>query len=688
MDAAQSPEETTTTLEVRSGGRISDHLTAWADITQDPHILDMVDGVSFEFSDFPSQVSAPRIFHFDKKLKQDMDVEIAGFLNRGIIEPSCHEPLEIISNIFPRRKKSGKIRIIGNFKDINEDIVYRKFKQTTVQDVLNNVRPNAFMCSIDLSDAYYSINVKRQHRKFLKFEWDNKLYQFCGLPQGIGCSPRIFTKLMRVPLSFLRKKGINVMAYLDDFIIISDSYESCLRDTQECINLLQKLGYVINFEKSSLTPSQSIEHLGLVIDSTNMTVRITDSKCESITSLCKQLREKQFPTIQEVARVLGTMISYLPGVEMGQLHYRHLENCQKMALFTTQFDYSKTMQLDNLALQDIFWWENNISKQLTNLIKPKPTVFIETDSSQFHWGAKLIGGPSTQGSWNQIEQSDHINVLELSAAKLGIQALCHDMSNTHIRIKSDNSTCVSYINKKGGSKSTKLNAIALELWFWCSDRNIILTAEHIPGKTNVQADFLSRNINNSGEWGLDEGKFHAIIDHFQMRPSIDLFASRLNHKCPRYISWLPDPGSLCTDALAQFIEDEFFWAFPPFNLLSKFIQKVHLEELEGIIIAPCWTAQSFYPQLIKLICDVPVFLRWTPTLLSHPTRMTHPLGKQLKLMACVISGKPYKREGFLNKLLTSFYKDGAPTQLKSTKLTLRNGSIFVNDTHITKVPLL
>ena len=83
-----------------------------------------------------------------------MDIEIAGFPNRGIIEPSFHEPLETISIIFPRRKKSGKIRIICNFKDVNRDIVYRKFKQTTVQGVLNNVRPNAFMCSIDLSDAY------------------------------------------------------------------------------------------------------------------------------------------------------------------------------------------------------------------------------------------------------------------------------------------------------------------------------------------------------------------------------------------------------------------------------------------------------------------------------------------------------------------------------------------------------
>ena len=686
MDSATTTETAPSKLkqaEVKGG--ISNYISEWSKITKDSNILDLVDGVEFEFSGLPSQFSSPRVFHFDNKLKQEMDKEISSFVDRGIIETCVHEPDEIISNIFPRKKKSGKIRIIGNFKEINQNIVYRKFKQTTVQDVLNNIRPGAYLCSIDLSDAYYSINVKRRHRKFLKFEWDQKLYQFCGLPQGIGCSPRIFTKLMRVPLSFLRKMGINVLAYLDDFIIIADSYESCLRDTQKCIAVLQNLGYIVNFEKSSLTPAQSIEHLGLVIDSVNMTVRITDTKCQNMISLCRQLRAKSHPTILEVAKVLGTMISYLPGLELGQMHYRQLEFCQKFALFRTRFDYSKTLQLTDAALKDILWWENNVSVQRTELIKSKPTVFIETDSSNLYWGAKLVGGSSTQGSWNQVEQLDHINILELTAAKLGIQALCYDLTNVHIRVRSDNSTCVSYINKKGGSKSLKLNAISVDLWHWCLDHNIMISAEHIPGKFNIQADFLSRNIDNSGEWGLSVDVFQKIIDHFNIVPSIDLFASRLNHKCLRYVSWLPDPGSICTDALMQFFEGEMFWAFPPFNLLSKFLQKVDLEKLEGIIIAPYWPAQSYYPQLIALLCDIPLFIRWTPSLLNHPSGKTHPLGKRLKLMACAITGNSYKRGVFRRELLNSPYGDGVGVLSNPIRLTLENGSIFANGTNVRKV---
>ena len=106
------------------------------------------------------------------------------FKDRGIIEVSSHEPGEIISNLFCRKKKSGGIRLIGNFKDINAAITYHKFKQTTTADVLYMVRPNQYMCSIGLKDAKYCINVDVSCRKCLKFMWNGKFYQFTCLAQG------------------------------------------------------------------------------------------------------------------------------------------------------------------------------------------------------------------------------------------------------------------------------------------------------------------------------------------------------------------------------------------------------------------------------------------------------------------------------------------------------------------------
>ena len=148
-------------------------------------------GIELEFEELPKQNYVPRPYklgqHSDK-----VDMEINRFEKLNIIEKCDHVEGEVISNIFCRDKRSGGIRIIGDFKNVNNRIVYKKFKQSTLSSTLELVRPGSFMCSIDLTDAYYCVNVKPKHRKYLRFLWKGQLYQYVGIPHGIGSSPRNF----------------------------------------------------------------------------------------------------------------------------------------------------------------------------------------------------------------------------------------------------------------------------------------------------------------------------------------------------------------------------------------------------------------------------------------------------------------------------------------------------------------
>ena len=250
--------------EVSFGGRIAKFKYNWAKISKDPEFLELIDGVTLELHQIPKQSIVLPQYKFEKEDLRLMSSEIDRFLAANIIEPSVgNETGEVISNIFCRKKKSGNIRIIGNFKDLNSEIVYHKFKQTTIQNTLDMIWPDCYMCIIDLRDAYFCVNVQENYRKFLKFTWNGKLYQFTCLGQGIACAPRLFTKIMKVPLSYLRELGVIIIAYLDDILIIAHSYEKCLTDTKMTVKLLQELGFVVNFIKSVLTPTQTIEHLGL-----------------------------------------------------------------------------------------------------------------------------------------------------------------------------------------------------------------------------------------------------------------------------------------------------------------------------------------------------------------------------------------------------------------------------------------
>ena len=76
-----------------------------------------------------------------------------------------------------------------------------------------------------------------------------------------------------------------------------------------------------------------------------------------------------------------------------------------------------------------------------------------------------------------------------------------------------------------------------------SNRNIWLSATHILGSKNIQADKESRVLKESAEWSLSQGVFNAIQERWGMF-DIDLFASRLSFKVPKYVSWRPDPGAV------------------------------------------------------------------------------------------------------------------------------------------------
>ena len=82
----------------------------------------------------------------------------------------------------------------------------------------------------------------------------------------------------------------------------------------------------------------------------------------------------------------------------------------------------------------------------------------------------------------------------LKAIQFGALTHCKDRNFNHIRIMSDNTTAASYINKKGGLKSLKCNKTAKEIWIWCTSRDLHVSATHIPGKDNFEADKNSRKF--------------------------------------------------------------------------------------------------------------------------------------------------------------------------------------------------
>ena len=160
-------------------------------------------------------------------------------------------------------------------------------------------------------------------------------------------------------------------------------------------------------------------------------------------------------------------------------------------------------------------------------------------------------------------------------------------------------------------------ALLWKIMTWCHHYQITLKARHIPGCLNVMADLLSRsNQVQSTEWSLHPQVFKQIC-HKWFTPHVDIFATRLNHKVPLYVSAVPDQNAWDMDALNINWPGLTAYAYPPTALLHKVIQKIRQSSCLIIVIAPGWPGMPWFWDLVQLSTEIPLQLPLSRTLLKQ-----------------------------------------------------------------------
>ncbi len=137
--------------------------------------------------------------------------------------------------------------------------------------------------SLDLKDTYFHIQVAPHHRRFLRFAFKGVAYQYKVLPFGLSLAPPTFTRCMDAALSPLRHRGIRILNYLDDWLILAQSQVVLTSHKTLLLSHLDCLGLRVNFAKSILlSPSQRVPFLGTVIDSVQMTATVSAERATKI----------------------------------------------------------------------------------------------------------------------------------------------------------------------------------------------------------------------------------------------------------------------------------------------------------------------------------------------------------------------------------------------------------------------
>ena len=614
----------------------------WRACAVHPWILSTVSqGYRLQFAMKPPRFNGVLVSMASGDSARILEDEISSLLRKQAIRAVPNEQAQqgFYSRYFliPKRGSSS-LRPILDLRVLNRHLRKYTFRMLTHKVLCRSIRPGDWFVTIDLSDAYFHIAIYPAHRKFLRFAFQNRAYEYQVVPFGLSLAPRVFSRCVEAALSPLRNSGIRIFSYLDDYLICSSSREQALRDSTTVVNHLRTLGFSINWEKSRVDPAQCAEYLGLHIDSLSYRVTLSERRLTSLTQCLSLFRRGETVSFRLCLRLLGLMASVISVVHLGLLMMRDFQRWVAALRLCSRRHLNRKVKVTPACVTALRPWSvRTVLTAGVPLGAVSSRVTMTTDASLSGWGATMMGR-AVNGTWSRDLAQAHINLLELWAVFLALKHFLQFIQGRHVLVKTDNSTVVAYINRQGGTRSLKLHELAREIILWSSTRLLSLRATHVPGVLNRGADLMSRGNPLYGEWTLHPQVVGQIWRRYGLA-AVDLFASLENTQCPLFFSLSDVKAPLGVDALAHPWPNVLLYAFPPLSLISPTLARVREQSLSLILIAPRWPSKHWVAEIVQLLAGEPLPLPLRRDLLSQAGgEIYHPHPDRVALWAWPVRG--------------------------------------------------
>ena len=165
----------------------------------------------------------PPALHFNQETTRILSNEVLELEAKGAISRVQEDGMGFVSPLFLVPKPHGTWRPVINLKSLNRYVVaHHYFKMETIRTVKGLIKPGDWLLKLDLKDAYLTVPIHQNHRKYLCFHWHGQTWQFQVLPFGLNSAPCTITKLTKPIVSILRRLGVRVIIYLDDMLLMAE----------------------------------------------------------------------------------------------------------------------------------------------------------------------------------------------------------------------------------------------------------------------------------------------------------------------------------------------------------------------------------------------------------------------------------------------------------------------------------
>ena len=531
-----------------------------------------------------------------------------------------------------------KWRLCWDGRFLNGLIECPKFRMETVSFAARLVRPGDYMFTLDLFNGYHQFALRPDMRRYCGFTWDNYAYVYNVLPFGVSIAPLTFSKIMLLLLERWRAMGIRVTGYIDDMLVMAESYDQAVAAREVILRDLATLGLQVNVDKANLEPNHCVSYLGYLFDSVNgCHLFIPEAKLDRVreqaAALLERVRRQRGARVTgtELAELVGRILSFRYGMPPARVLTRELLACMRQLPFGVLVrkgrrvitrDLTQSLELSDGAVAELEFWVTRAADWNGMPWCPAyPSKVLYTDGSTLGWSGLLERITEREKvrpvvTWAQgghpTGLSTHSLRTELNALLQSLLEMRDVLAGSTVRHRTD-SRGVQYGLANGGFRgegSEDLNLLIRQIFLVCAHRRIILQSEYVGSEGIIRsgADALSREDQDQAllltrsaflrlveRWGWPEKDLFADVDCVQKGPdghtALDFYVGRVVRH--------PPPGCRGLDALAATPWEGPCYAFPPSYLAQAAIEAA-LGSRAGasiILVLFDWPAQPWYPLL-------------------------------------------------------------------------------------------
>lgn len=409
--------------------------------------------------------------------KELIRMELDKMLEDGIIE-ECESAWSAPIVLVP--KSNGGYRFCVDYRRLNAVTKTDAYPMPRIEELLQSTKKGCVMSSCDLRSGYWQCRVKDQDKT--AFVTPFGTYRFLRMPFGLKNAPATFQRLIDRFRSGSSLKDVIVLTYLDDILVISDSYARHLLDLRAVFDRLRLFKLRANRDKCVFA-REKVKYLGHVISPEGIS-----------------------PDEEKVLAVVGMK----EPICLQQLR-TFLQTCSWFRKFIP--DFAKVAEpLTRLTKKSQAWvWSTEQGKAFETLKKllttapilvqadyTKPFV-LRTDASNYALGAALLQGESPNQEHpieyasrllTPAEQNYSTTEREALAVVWAVERFRGYIDGHQINVMTDHQPLKWLFTLK--SPSGRLVRWALKL------QSFDLRIEYTPGKVNVLADTLSRPVTDDG----------------------------------------------------------------------------------------------------------------------------------------------------------------------------------------------